>query len=482
MRRIPTALAAVVALVGSTAALPATADLGALAAGGAGAGQQTVCLPDDVAATAGAPLTSDNVEYVCTIPLEAPGNAGNVTTVDGRTRLYVSSRTGIGIYDVTDPTAITLEGRLPFQHWQNEDTSVSTDGTRLVVAADGGPPFPDQVSRGLFVFDVSDPADITLVGVHPDAPHTASCADDGCTVLYASNGSIYDASGATAPIALQDGIVAARTGQARGIVKKGTFTAKLGGGTVASLHAVQRDASGLITTDSNPRLILDPREDPLAPTIVAQFSPDPRDPRLQHGNLRPDADAYTPRDPQAPVGPLADDPLRTGELLVTSSESNFNPNCNNAGSVATWDLRGFDQGRTPKLLEVFRPVNGLPPSENPVANGPGCSAHWFDYEDGLLASAFYDHGTRFLDIDPETGRIAQVGWFQPRGGIATATFWGADGYAFTVDNARGIDVVRLDTEAPTPSADAFLASWLRPATAERAVATELQRWCVLGAG
>jgi len=441
----------------------------------------SACVTGAVGGVAGSPLTSSNVDYVCTIPLDAPGNAGHIQTVDGQTRLYVSSRTGLSIYDVTDPAAAELLGHLPFQHWQNEDTSVADDGSRLLVAADGGFPLPDVVATGLYVFDTSDPTDIQLVGVHPDAPHTVTCAEATCTWLYASNGKIYDASGATASMTIVEGIAAARQGTAIGIEEVGTFALTAAGEPVSSLHASHRDASGLVITDSRPRLVLDPRDDPAHPVVVAEFLPDDsRDPRLQHGNQRPDADLHESRGNGYVPADLAEDPMRPGELLVTTSESNINPDCTNSGSIATWDLRGFDEGVTPTQLEVFHPVNGLPPSPDPVVNGAGCSAHWFDMAGELMAASWYDHGTRFMHIDTATGAIEQLGWFQPRSGLATATFWGSDGYAFTVDNTRGIDVVRFNQAAPVPTVDAFNASWLG-ARATTTVANILRYACRLGA-
>lgn len=443
----------------------------------------SACVPEEVGAAAGAPLTSANVDYVCTIPLDAPGNAGHIQTVDGETRLYVSSRKGISIYDVTEPAQAELLGHLPFQHWQNEDASVATDGSRMLIAADGGLPMPDVVATGLWVFDTSDPADIQLVGVHTDAPHTATCADEACDYIYASNGNIYDATAAIEPISLADGLAAANGGDPIAIEREGAFNLDRDGNRVG-VHASQRDASGLVTTDSNPRLILDPREDPLNPVLITQFTRDQtRDPRLQHGNLRPAADDYEPRPDDYEPGSLDDDPMLPGEILVGSSETNLNSNCTDSGSVSTFDLRGFDQGITPTQIDVLHPLNAAPTdptSPDPIANTAGCSAHWFDLDGELMAASWYDHGTRFLHIDLQTGAIEQLGWFQPRTGLATATFWGSDGYAFTVDNTRGIDVTRFHADAPVPSRSELDASWVG-ARALTVVAEQLRIYCQLGA-
>jgi hypothetical protein len=74
-----------------------------------------------------------------------------------------------------------------------------------------------------------------------------------------------------------------------------------------------------------------------------------------------------------------------------------------------------------------------------------CSAHWFDYRDGLVAEAFYSQGVRILDTS-DPFHIKQVGWYVPRQGMAWAAYW--DGpYLFVADFVRGIDVLRFSGKA-----------------------------------
>ena len=56
--------------------------------------------------------------------------------------------------------------------------------------------------------------------------------------------------------------------------------------------------------------------------------------------------------------------------------------------------------------------------------------------------AWYEHGTRILDVDAE-GRIAERGYFLPLDGSAWASYWISDTIVYTVDYNRGLDVLRL---------------------------------------
>jgi hypothetical protein len=55
--------------------------------------------------------------------------------------------------------------------------------------------------------------------------------------------------------------------------------------------------------------------------------------------------------------------------------------------------------------------------------------------------AWYEHGTRFLDVDSK-GKIKEVGWFLPLGGSTSATYWINDEILYAVDYNRGIDILR----------------------------------------
>ena len=189
----------------------------------------------------------------------------------------------------------------------------------------------------------------------------------------------------------------------------------------------------------------------------------------QHNNLRPHAADYVPRDSGA-LGP--------GELILGNGETNLEPQCNDSsGPFATWSARGWDQGADLRVLDVYRPVNGLEVDGNPPLNIGGCSGHWFTAQDAagggyLVAAGWYEHGTRFLHVDAGTGAIDEVGFWQPVWGSAWAAYWVGDGYVYVVDFVRGIDILHFDDAAAPPTPADIQQSWAAPSAADTVSATE----------
>jgi hypothetical protein len=400
-------------------------------------------------------FTSPNVDYVGTIPIDSPGVGGKVVQVGNQTRFYVTGLKGITIYDVTDPALPVPLGAYPFPHAQNEDVEVSEDGSRLVIAADGSLLVPvAPTSIGVHVFDVSDPADIELLGSYVKSEHTATCADTKCEWIYGRTGTIYDA---------RDPANIKIAGDWRHREVTG----------VNSSHALIRDESGLIISDSNPRLVLDPNwnaEDPAAgfaaPKLLAFGGRNNEiDDSLQHNSVRLDGAEWQTREPLAedatPEEIAEYEKLRPGELLVGNSESNVNPQCSTPGGLSTWSMKDFDKGATLTQIESFRPFNGTWADGNPAINGLGCSGHWFTVtDDYYVAAAWYEHGIHFFKVDPTNGNLTEVGFFQPVATEAGAAHWVGDNYVYTVDYARGIDILRFDRGAPEPTKAERDAAWL----------------------
>jgi hypothetical protein len=53
-----------------------------------------------------------------------------------------------------------------------------------------------------------------------------------------------------------------------------------------------------------------------------------------------------------------------------------------------------------------------------------CSTHWFEVHPtfrngGLVTLAYYDNGTRFIEVK-KNGQIKEVGWFLPYSGVTSA--------------------------------------------------------------
>ena len=388
-------------------------------------------------------IMSENVLYLGTIP-ETPGVGGRVVKVGNQTRFYMTGAQGLSIYDATIPIAPILLGKLPLPHFQNEDVDVSEDGKRVIIATDtvaasastNGP-----FGTGIRVIDTSNPALPAITDFVSGSEHTATCADDKCDWIYGESGKIYDA-------------------------RNPADVKVLGNKWGPSAHALYRDASGLMISDSydDNRLVLDVT-DPADPRVLAsgkpKFNPDGY---LQHNNVRPNADKWVPRQP-VPAGepPAPEFPLRPGELMIGNSESNVNPTCSDAGGLSTWSMADFDKGAKLEQIEVFRPANGTWADGDPAVNALGCSGHWFTWQNNLVAASWYEHGVKFFNVNPADGDITQVGYYQPMVTEAGAshfvgTFQGLQ-IVYNVDYARGIDILAYDPSLPVPSDKELYESW-----------------------
>ncbi len=104
-----------------------------------------------------------------------------------------------------------------------------------------------------------------------------------------------------------------------------------------------------------------------------------------------------------------------------------------------------------------------PESGDPAVNALGCSGHWFMERNNMVAAAWYEHGTRLLNVNASTGEVTQKGFFQPVVGSASAAHWIDNSYIYVVDYERGIDVLRYDPNGRVPTAAELDASWLAKA-------------------
>jgi hypothetical protein len=160
-----------------------------------------------------------------------------------------------------------------------------------------------------------------------------------------------------------------------------------------------------------------------------------------------------------PVGkgaPRGDKGYRNGDYLLVTEED-FGPAeeaCSKQGMFSIASLKGSYDGDAwrssaadpyrldvvgtwnPASKEGSRPVGGPYPA---AANF--CSAHYFDVDGPIVTYAWYGEGTRFLDIsDPRNPR--QFAYWRPDDGIVWASYL-HDGYVYTADSTRGVDVLRF---------------------------------------
>ena len=447
---------------------------------------------------------SDNVIWLGNIPIDLVGIGGRPADTPDGSRFFTTGAGGLSIYDTTTPERPALLGHLPLPHFENEDVSVSDDGRRVLLTA-------DFLVYGFltYVIDASTPETPIVEHVMTHGAHTITCVLADCSWVYTSESATYHIDAPGGP-KVYDGSEGWET-KVREQLPPGVEWRQ-------GAHDHNRDAGGLIITDTVPRLVLDVTDQgtPLDPDVVAWSTDDHSQGSVayQHNNMRPDADLWEPRSPAVGGGDL-----RPGELLLSNGETNFTtvpfyssnpvqdgvstaPCGDYNGPFATWNMANFDQASSIRPIEVFRPVTsnvdevaaGEPANRpymdgNPQLNASGCSGHWFDHlgadeaGDILVAASWYEHGTRILEVKASTGAIREVGFYQPVAGSAWASYWINDEIVYTVDVARGIDILRFDRDAPEPSLGDLYESWMAapdPLAAKLSAADRL--YCSLAVG
>lgn len=336
-----------------------------------------------------------NVEWVGTLP--------GTNDSAGARRLgnyfYITTSTALRIYDITDPLSPTMTGILQFtQSPQFAQEDVDTNGKILLISN-------EQLGRKLQVWDVeSKAAPQMLAELANLGDHTFTCVLK-CTYAYGSRGSIIDLRDPANPE------LAGGWGQLP--PNDGFDTTEV--------------SPGMVLTASRTITFLDGRKDILHPQVVALGGTTDR--RLIHSLRWPNKG----RD----------------RFFLVQGETPVSRTCNeNSGAFMTWDTRGYRRTRSFALVDEFRVANGNFADGNPAVNGLGCTAMWFQehpsFKDGgLVASAFFEHGTRFLKVDGK-GKIAEVGYFMPAGGETIATYWITDDIVYAIDISRGIDILRFE--------------------------------------
>lgn len=418
----------------------------------AGISPMVPAVPNDV-------QTSPNVRHIGTIPLEGVGVSMRVVTVGKQVRAFVSGAAGLSIYDATDPKNPSLLGHLPIYNWENEAIAVSPDGHWAYLTEFDGLLY-------LHVVDVSNPLLPRLVGsLVPGGAHTVECADTACNYLFGSEGQTYDVRDHAHP---------------RELPRSQEWATLVGSDAGHNLH---RDAAGIWISDTSPLVAFRLNPDPLHLKVLTRGDIT-LDTQYQHNNIRPRAERWKPR----PKGDKGTGPLRDGELLLGEGETNFEPQCSGSnGAFSTWSMANFDRGRPMRQIATMRPLSNSVGGSDPAVNVMGCSGHWFtekDSKDGqiLVAAAWYEHGTRFLKVNPRTGAIKQVGWFQPQRGAASSAYWmGTSNVVWTVDYHSGIDIMEFD-QAPNllPTVPKTDASWLANVRTDP-FAEAVRRLCKAGA-
>jgi LVIVD repeat len=368
-------------------------------------------IPGIQSATAGPSaggISTDNVEYITTVPFEN-GTATGARVFGNGKFLVVTTWKSFSIYDISDPAAPAMLSVTPFAadtanqgtgfRFENED--VATNGKIMLFSES----LPQNI---LWIYDIEDKTNPVLLSTVPGAGnHTTDCILN-CKWGYGSEGTITDLRNPAKPKLMKetwgDGTTAGNNG-----------------------HDITEVAPGLVLTSTNPMMVLDARKDPLHPKELAISE---QMPGFVHSNL-------WPRDATDRWA------LSTGETW-TPTETRCDEQ---SAGLSTHDTTNYKKTHSFKLVDTYRMANGMHADGNPVTNAPfGCSSHWFDTHPdwnngGVVAAGFYNHGTRFLQVDSK-GKIKEVGWFLPHGGGTSAAYWVNDEIVYAIDYQRGFDVLR----------------------------------------
>jgi hypothetical protein len=353
-------------------------------------------------------VASDGVEFVGFVPFDQSTSTG--ATIH-KNRLYLTSWKNISVYDISKPTSPKLLGQVPVgAMFENEDVAVSPNDTFLL--------FSESVPQSiLHVWDVEDPSNMReIASVQGAGDHTTSCILH-CEWAYGSSGHITNLHDPAHPVLMKQNW--------RDLI-----------GLKDGVHDVREIKNGymIVAPYNEGPLYVDVR-DPLKPRVIARGNgPTTNRGYIWHSGRWPNEG----RD----------------KWLIMQGEQNFQPRCSSKnGPISTFDTTGWKRTHTFHIADTFRVNNGDYIDGNPAVNALGCSAHWFQENPtfdngGLIASAFYEHGTRFLHIDHKTGKIKQVGYFLPYVGSSSAAYWVNRRITYTVDYGNGLYILRYTKKLP----------------------------------
>lgn len=393
--------------------------------------------------------STDNVEHLGRFP-EHIGTAGGQPSDDG-SLFYLTDPRGVYVYDTSEPENPVLKGSLPLYQTTTgvalAQEDPDTDGEILLVDAATS---PASTSSQLRVVDVSDPSAPTLVGSAPVTDHTWTCvsdvAEDGtvdtCAFAFGRTGHIVDLRDPTRPTKVGDWRQAT--------------------GYSAYTHDLTEIRPGLVMTAGANSLLLD-TSDPEFPVKLAEIG-DPA--RFASTGLgyhsvewpRDGADRFVVLGTEIAPGAVPGAPPNTAGSDCEGTES----------VIETWDARKvkealeeYEVTRDPAVFDgvEFTKVDSYSASgRGTFLTGQAAAsqlycAHWMethpDFQDGgLLAVAYYNRGTRFLEVGGD-GVMTEVGWMTPAEGYAGSPQWISDEVVYAMDYRRGLEVLRLEPAEAT---------------------------------
>ena len=287
-------------------------------------------------------LKSDNVTVVGKLP-DAIGAIGARFSPDGDT-MYVTSATGLGIYDITTPESPQLLSRLPLPHFENEDVDVGRD--TVVITNDPsfagvGADLPDRRQRPERAGRSARCSDSRTFDTANG--HIANCVND-CQYLYttgtAEGLAIYDIRDLANPHFVK------------------TFPLPGNGFT----HDVNVDSRGITWVTGEDGTFGFDTTDPLNPQLLLRSDE----------NVTNTGGGLPGDDGSGPLDFLHHNSLRiTDDTLAVTEEDYLKPGCDGQGSLQTWqitDEHNSDGSQKLKMLDLWTTeLNELASPGRPLA-------------------------------------------------------------------------------------------------------------------
>lgn len=372
------------------------------------------------AAVIGGGFASENVEWVSVLPQHS-GTAGG--TLLGK-YYYLTDPRGVYIYDVSDPASPVLTGSLTGLQLgtgsvlAQEDPD--TNGKILLVNAYEPGSAPSTSS--LLVVDVKDKTAPVVAGTLNVSAHTWTCILK-CKYAIGRDGHILD---------LRDPTKPERIGDWRQIV---SFT--------SYVHDFEEVSNGRVVASGQPSLYMDFKK-PLAPKVLAVLESE--FPSLGYHGA------------QWPRGAKDRLLLMGAEVVASGATNTAGSDCTDESvhAVATYDTKAvakatkrksrFTSQSFKKLDEWRVGGRGAYADGNAPAHTLYCG-HWFDAHPkwkngGTLALGHYDWGTRFLKVSSK-GAMEEIGYFQPVRGYTASVRWITNDIVYVHDYIRGVDILRV---------------------------------------
>ncbi|WP_312907029.1 LVIVD repeat-containing protein [Natronosalvus caseinilyticus] len=363
-----------------------------------------------------ASAAQESYEPLGSVPVDG---ACEVVVGDDRETAYLATVDGFATVDVSDPTdpQVLADRRGLLEDVQNEDRSfteildVEVSGDRLIVPGPANPGGPN-VFHGFFQYDVSDPANPTLIGEPVETGyHLHNCFLDGDRLYLPRNEvgqnrrpnavEIYDLSGDD-PQRLGEWSLLDHEPRWDDVVEPFLWY----------LHDVTVHDEIAVLPFWNAGTYLVDVSDPSDPTYVSHVSETSLEEQLEISDAEM-MDYYTGLPGNDHYGALDD----TGSILAVGREAWVTdaPEADRHGGIDLYDVIDLENPVHATTIDAPETPNGA------YEAGQWTTSHNFELRDGLLYSSWYRGGVKLHDLSTLEEPQEIAAWRDP----SVAAFWTA---------------------------------------------------------